>query len=73
MTAHALRETYFTYMHEEGAPPRWVAGQGGHSDPSTSLRINTESLRGRQRRQHGKGFDDLVNGNGTNDADDADV
>jgi len=43
VTAHALRKTYFTFLHEAGAPPRWVADQGGHSDSSTSLRIYTES------------------------------
>ena len=37
VSAHALRKTYFTLPHEAGAPPRWVADQGGHSDPSTSL------------------------------------
>ena len=42
VTAHALRKTYFTFLHEAGAPPRWVADQGGHADPSTSLRIYTE-------------------------------
>ena len=47
VSAHALRKTYFTFLHESGAPPRWVADQGGHADPSTSLRIYTESLRGR--------------------------
>jgi len=62
VTAHALRKTYFTYLHEAGAPPRWVADQGGHSDPSTSLRIYTESLRGRERSHHGEAFDDLLNG-----------
>jgi len=62
VTAHALRKTYFTYLHEAGAPPRWVADQGGHSDPSTSLRIYTESLRGREPSQHGQAFDDLLNG-----------
>jgi hypothetical protein len=34
VTAHALRKTYFTFLHEAGAPPRWVADQGGHADPS---------------------------------------
>jgi integrase len=48
--------------HEAGAPPRWIADQGGHSDPSTSLRIYTESLRDRERRQHGAAFDALLNG-----------
>jgi len=62
VTAHALRKTYFTFLHEAGAPPRWVADQGGHVDPSTSLRIYTESLRDRERRQHGKAFDNLLNG-----------
>ena len=62
VTAHALRKTYFTFLHEAGAPPRWVADQGGHADPSTSLRIYTESLRDRERTQHGKAFDDLLNG-----------
>jgi integrase len=62
VTAHALRKTYFTFLHEAGAPPRWVADQGGHSDPSTSLRIYTESLRGRERGHHGQAFDDLLNG-----------
>ncbi len=62
VTAHALRKTYFTFLHEAGAPPRWVADQGGHADPSTSLRIYTESLRDRERSQHGKAFDDLLNG-----------
>ena len=62
VTAHALRKTYFTFLHEAGAPPRWVADQGGHADPSTSLRIYTESLRGRERGQHGQAFDDLLNG-----------
>ena len=36
--------------------------QGGHADPSTSLRIYTESLRDRERSQHGKAFDDLLSG-----------
>lgn len=62
VTAHALRKTYFTFLHEAGAPPRWVADQGGHADPSTSLRIYTESLRDRERAEHGKAFDDLLNG-----------
>jgi integrase len=62
VTAHALRKTFFTFLHEAGAPPRWVADQGGHADPSTSLRIYTESLRDRERTQHGKAFDDLLNG-----------
>ena len=62
VSAHALRKTYFTFLHESGAPPRWVADQGGHADPSTSLRIYTESLRGRERSQHGKAFDALLNG-----------
>ena len=62
VTAHALRKTYFTFLHEVGAPPRWVADQGGHVDPSTSLRIYTESLRGRERGQHSQAFDDLLNG-----------
>lgn len=62
ITAHALRKTYFTFLHEAGAPPRWIADQGGHSDPSTSLRIYTESLRDRERRQHGAAFDALLNG-----------
>jgi len=62
VTAHALRKTYFTFLHEAGAPPRWVADQGGHSDPSTSLWIYTESLRDRERSQHGRAFDDLLNG-----------
>jgi integrase len=62
VTAHALRKTYFTFLHEAGAPPRWVADQGGHADPSTSLRIYTESLRDRERTQYGKAFDDLLNG-----------
>ena len=61
VTAHALRKTYFTFLHEAGAPPRWVADQGGHSDPSTSLRIYTESLRHRERGHHGKAFDALLN------------
>ncbi|MFP5364637.1 MAG: tyrosine-type recombinase/integrase [Thermoleophilia bacterium] len=64
VTAHALRKTYFTFLHEAGAPPRWVADQGGHSDPSTSLRIYTESLRGRERGHHGQAFDALLNGTG---------
>ena len=64
VTAHALRKTYFTFLHEAGAPPRWVADQGGHSDPSTSLRIYTESLRGRERGHHGEAFDALLNGAG---------
>ena len=63
VSAHALRKTYFTFLHEAGAPPRWVADQGGHADPSTSLRIYTESLRGRERSEHGEAFDDLLNGN----------
>lgn len=63
VTAHALRKTYFTFLHEAGAPPRWVADQGGHADPSTSLRIYTESLRNRARSEHGEAFDDLLNGN----------
>ena len=63
VTAHALRKTYFTFLHEAGAPPRWVADQGGHADPSTSLRIYTESLRDRARSEHGEAFDDLLNGN----------
>ena len=62
VSAHALRKTFFTFLHEAGAPPRWVADQGGHADPSTSLRIYTESLRDRERSQHGKAFDDLLNG-----------
>lgn len=62
VTAHALRKTYFTFLHEAGAPSRWVADQGGHSDPSTSLRIYTESLRDRERSQHGAAFDALLNG-----------
>ena len=62
VTAHALRKTYFTFLHEAGAPPRWVADQGGHADPSTSLRIYTESLRDRERSEHGEAFDDLLNG-----------
>ena len=62
VSAHALRKTYFTFLHEAGAPPRWVADQGGHADPSTSLRIYTESLRGRERSQHGEAFDELLNG-----------
>jgi len=71
VTAHALRKTYFTFLHEAGAPPRWVADQGGHADPSTSLRIYTESLRDRERSQHGKAFDDLLNGDGGIGADPA--
>jgi integrase len=62
VSAHALRKTFFTFLHEAGAPPRWVADQGGHADPSTSLRIYTESLRGRERSQHGAAFDELLNG-----------
>ncbi len=62
VSAHALRKTYFTFLHEAGAPPRWVADQGGHADHSTSLRIYTESLRDRRPSQHGKAFDDLLNG-----------
>ena len=62
VSAHALRKTFFTFLHEAGAPPRWVADQGGHADPSTSLRIYTESLRGRERSEHGEAFDDLLNG-----------
>ena len=69
VTAHALRKTYFTFLHEAGAPPRWVADQGGHTDPSTSLRIYTESLRGRERSEHGEAFDDLLNGNHDHSAD----
>ena len=69
VSAHALRKTYFTFLHEGGAPPRWVADQGGHSDPSTSLRIYTESLRARERSQHGKAFDELLNGNQASDDD----
>jgi len=61
VTAHALRKTYFTFLHEAGAPPRWVADQGGHSDPSTSLRIYTESLRERERGHHGEAFDAMLN------------
>jgi len=61
VTAHGLRKTFFTFLHEAGAPPRWVADQGGHAGPSTSLRIYTESLRDRERTQHGKAFDDLLN------------
>jgi len=61
VTAHALRKTYFTLLHEAGAPPRWVADQGGHSDPSTSLRIYTESLRERERGHHGEAFDAMLN------------
>ena len=60
VTAHALRKTYFTFLHEAGAPPRWVADQGGHSDPLTSLRIYTESLRGRERGHHGEAFDAML-------------
>jgi integrase len=60
VTAHALRKTFFTFLHEAGAPPRWVADQGGHSDPSTSLRIYTESLRGRERGHHGEAFDAML-------------
>ena len=60
VTAHALRKTYFTFLHEAGAPPRWVADQGGHVDPSTSLRIYTESLRHRERSEHGEAFDRLL-------------
>ncbi len=62
VSAHALRKTYFTFLHEAGAPPRFVADQGGHADPSTSPRIYTESLRGRDRVQHGEGFDQLLKG-----------
>lgn len=61
VTAHALRKTYFTFLHEAGAPPRWVADQGGHSDPSTSLRIYTESLRERERGHHREAFDAMLN------------
>jgi len=71
VSAHALRKTYFTLPHEAGAPPRWVADQGGHSDPSTSLRIYTESLRGRERSQHGQAFDDLLNGDHGRDTEPA--
>ena len=60
VTAHALRKTFFTFLYEAGAPPRWVADQGGHSDPSTSLRIYTESLRGRERGHHGEVFDAML-------------
>jgi integrase len=70
VTAHALRKTYFTFLHEAGAPPRWVADQGGHVDPSTSLRIYTESLRDRERGQHGQAFDDLLRGTRDHGADD---
>lgn len=62
VTAHALRKTYFSFLHEAGAPPRWVADQGGHSDPSTSLRIYTESLRDRERSRYGRALDELLNG-----------
>jgi len=49
VTAHALRKTFVTFLHEVRAPPRWVADQGGHADPSTSLRIYTDSPRDRER------------------------
>jgi integrase len=68
VTAHALRKTFFTFLHEAGAPPRWVADQGGHADPSTSLRIYTESLRHRERSEHGTAFDRLLNGDREDDA-----
>lgn len=71
VTAHALRKTYFTFLHEAGAPPRWVADQGGHSDPSTSLRIYTESLRDRERRHHGAAFDALLDAARDDGGDDA--
>jgi integrase len=71
VSAHALRKTFFTFLHEAGAPPRWVADQGGHADPSTSLRIYTESLRGRERSEHGEAFDDLLNGDRDAGADSA--
>jgi integrase len=71
VSAHALRKTYFTFLHESGAPPRWVADQGGHADPSTSLRIYTESLRGRERSQHGEAFDELLNGHDRDGTDPA--
>jgi integrase len=69
VSAHALRKTFFTFLHEAGAPPRWVADQGGHADPSTSLRIYTESLRGRERAEHGEAFDDLLNGDREHNAE----
>ena len=68
VTAHALRKTYFTFLHEAGAPPRWVADQGGHVDPSTSLRIYTESLRHRERSEHGEAFDRLLDDDREDDA-----
>ena len=62
MIAHALRTTFFTFLQEAGAPPRWVADQGGHADASTSLRNYTASLRDRERSQRGKASGDLLNG-----------
>jgi hypothetical protein len=62
VSAHALRKTYFTFLHEAGVPPRWVADQGGHADPSTSLRIYTESLRDRERSELGQAFYDPQRG-----------
>jgi len=62
VTAHALRKTFFSFLHEAGAPPKWVADQGGHADPSTSLRIYTESLRDRDRGHHGAAVDALLHG-----------
>ena len=59
ITAHSLRKTYFTLMHYSDAIPRWLADQGGHRDPSTTLGIYTEALRG-ERGGYGAAFDALV-------------
>jgi len=52
VSAHALRKTYFTFLHETGAH-----GSPTRADtrtPSTSLRIYTESLRDRHRDRMAK-------------------
>lgn len=57
VTSKSLRKSYITYLYEIGAPPRFAADQVGHIDPSTGLRIYTESLRDRDRSKVLEDFD----------------
>jgi Phage integrase family len=61
VTPHTLRHTFISFLLEARAPPRYVMGQVGHTDPKTTLRIYAHLLE-RDRSGVGRALDDLIHG-----------
>jgi integrase len=60
ITPHALRCTYISLLLEAGYSLRYVMGQVGHEDESTTLRIYARVLKRRARTELDEAFDRLL-------------